>query len=334
MTALRSAPRALVYVQHLLGLGHLMRISRIAAALQQAGVETTVVQGGTPTRLVSMAQHAVIQLPPVKVDLSNMSQLLHENGSVFSETNKAQRKQMLLDTLAHVQPDILLIEAFPFGRRQMRFELLPLLDAARRMHVAVIASSIRDILQVNRKPGRAEETVGLITSCFDLVLVHGEEAITPLSRTFPLAHQIRHKVVYTGMVGPIPVAQAPGMHAPDTPGGIVSAGGGAVGYALLTAALGAYPLAARDAERWLVLTGPQLPVPQYEALVAQAASLSSHIEIRRDVPDLASHLSGARLSISQAGYNTVADILAAGCRSVLVPFAGGEESEQSERAGL
>ena len=43
MTARRSAPKALVYVQHLLGLGHLMRISRIAAALADAGVETVLV---------------------------------------------------------------------------------------------------------------------------------------------------------------------------------------------------------------------------------------------------------------------------------------------------
>ena len=40
----------------------------------------------------------------------------------------------------------------------------------------------------------------------------------------------------------------------------------------------------------------------------------------------------ARLSISQAGYNTVCDILRAGCRSVLVPFAAGGETEQGARA--
>ena len=38
------------------------------------------------------------------------------------------------------------------------------------------------------------------------------------------------------------------------------------------------------------------------------------------------------LSVSQAGYNTVCDILQAGCRSILVPFAAGGETEQTVRA--
>ena len=40
-------------------------------------------------------------------------------------------------------------------------------------------------------------------------------------------------------------------------------------------------------------------------------------------------LAGARLSVSQAGYNTVCDLLRAGCRCVLIPFAAGGETEQT-----
>ena len=41
-----------------------------------------------------------------------------------------------------------------------------------------------------------------------------------------------------------------------------------------------------------------------------------------------------KLSISQAGYNTMVDVLSAGCRAVVVPFAEGGETEQSRRAEL
>src|SRR5262249_6330655 len=44
-------------------------------------------------------------------------------------------------------------------------------------------------------------------------------------------------------------------------------------------------------------------------------------------------LAKARLSVSQAGYNTVCDLLRARCRAVLVPFAEGGETEQTDRAG-
>jgi predicted glycosyltransferase len=50
---------------------------------------------------------------------------------------------------------------------------------------------------------------------------------------------------------------------------------------------------------------------------------------RRDFPNL---LTRARLSVSQAGYNTVLDILRAGVPSVLVPFAQVKETEQTQRA--
>ena len=40
------------------------------------------------------------------------------------------------------------------------------------------------------------------------------------------------------------------------------------------------------------------------------------------------------LSVSQAGYNTVMEILAARARAVVVPFAGGGEVEQTTRARL
>ena len=43
-------------------------------------------------------------------------------------------------------------------------------------------------------------------------------------------------------------------------------------------------------------------------------------------------LQGCRVSVSQAGYNTVLDIVAAQARAVLVPFAAGRETEQPMRA--
>ena len=39
-----------------------------------------------------------------------------------------------------------------------------------------------------------------------------------------------------------------------------------------------------------------------------------------------------RVSVSQAGYNTVLDILTAGARAVVVPFASERETEQRLRA--
>nr|WP_246423021.1 glycosyltransferase [Roseospira visakhapatnamensis] len=49
-------------------------------------------------------------------------------------------------------------------------------------------------------------------------------------------------------------------------------------------------------------------------------------------PDFRALLERARLSVSQAGYNTVAETLMARVPAVLVPWGEGDESEQRDRA--
>jgi predicted glycosyltransferase len=52
----------------------------------------------------------------------------------------------------------------------------------------------------------------------------------------------------------------------------------------------------------------------------------------RQVSDLCGELSGAAVSISQAGYNTCLDVLRAKVPAILVPFAKENEDEQRKRA--
>src|SRR5262249_34650494 len=56
--------------------------------------------------------------------------------------------------------------------------------------------------------------------------------------------------------------------------------------------------------------------------------------IERFRPDFPVLLRNCRLSVSQAGYNTVMDVLAASARAVVIPFAEGGETEQPTRARL
>ena len=61
------------------------------------------------------------------------------------------------------------------------------------------------------------------------------------------------------------------------------------------------------------------------------ASLPPGCTLERHRPDLAALMGRCEVSVSQAGYNTVVEGLAAGARMVLVPFAGGVEDEQEQR---
>ncbi|MGE0238425.1 MAG: glycosyltransferase family protein [Parvibaculaceae bacterium] len=317
--------KALVYVQHLLGIGHLARVSRIAAALAEAGIDVTLVSGGAPVAGFPKAQVKLVQLPPIRARDASFSELIDAEGNPLSDAFKALRRDRLLTAFETAQPDVLITEAFPFGRRQMRFELIPLLEQAKaRPHPPIIASSVRDILQDNRKPGRAEETVHVVEQFFDLVLVHGDPGFARLEDTFPLARQIAERVVHTGLVAGEAGAT------PDRFDVVVSAGGGVAGRKLIQAAAAAAPRLMERWPDWCIITGPNFPKTEQAAL---AARLPAGVKLETFRPDFPGLLARASISISQAGYNTVCDLLRARCRAVLIPFAEGGETEQSERAG-
>lgn len=323
MPAAASPPRVFFYVQHLLGIGHLARASRIADALAVGGFEVTVITGGSPVAGFPGPDVKHLALPAVLAGDAGFKGLVDEHGNPVDEAFEIRRRDLLLDAFRACDPEIVVIEAFPFGRRQVRFELLPLLWEIRAMERRpFVVTSLRDILQERTKPGRDEETVSLVKEHFDRVLVHGDPAFARLEDTFPLTAEITDRISYTGLVAP-PAPPA----ASETFDVIISAGGGAVGMDLVRTSVEAAQ--ERRDLRWCVITGPNLPQSDFDLLTSVAPENVQLFRFRRD---FASLLSGCRLSVSQAGYNTVCDILRAGCRSVLIPFTAGGETEQSVRA--
>lgn len=312
------------YVQHLLGIGHLARASRIASAAARNGLDITVVTGGIPVDGFPAPGLKHLELPAIASGDAGFSGLVDTAGKPVDAAFQSMRRDALLESFRRETPDVVVIEAFPFGRRQVRFELLPLLDEIMAMpDRPLVACSLRDILQSRTKPGRDEESVELVERYFDRVLVHGDPDFVRLEETFPLAGRIASRIVYTGLVSaPVPPPPA------DRFDVIVSAGGGAVGAGLIAAAAQAAHRLAPDL-RWALISGPNLPQADYDAIVRDAPSNAELFRFRRD---FASLLTAARVSVSQAGYNTVCDILRAGCGSVLVPFTTGGETEQQVRA--
>lgn len=318
-----SGPRIFFYVQHLLGIGHLARASRIATALAADGFDVTVVTGGAPIAGFPGSAVRSVALPAV-VAGEGFSALADLQGNAIDDAFRQRRRDQLLDAFRECRPDIVIVEAFPFGRRQMRFELLPLLEEIEAtVPKPLLVTSVRDILQEHAKPGRNEETVELLNRYFDLVMVHADPKFATLDETFPLASSIKCEVAYTGLVA-APVPPSPTQHY-DV---LISAGGGAAGRDLVKAAVAAARMVS-GAGSWALITGPNLSQSEFDAASQEAPPGLSIFRFRED---FASLLAGARLSVSQAGYNTVCDILRGGCRSLLIPFAAGGETEQTFRA--
>src|SRR5256714_8092499 len=137
------------YVQHLLGIGHLKRAATLARALRDAGFKVVLASGGVPVPPIPVD----VQLPPASAADISFKTLVDDAGQPINEAWKRRRAGALLDAWRSARADVLLVELFPFGRRQMRFELVPLLEDARRPAPRPPAvCSARHLLQPRRDP--------------------------------------------------------------------------------------------------------------------------------------------------------------------------------------
>lgn len=309
-------PKLLFYCQHVLGMGHLVRSRELVRAMDDFDV--WFLNGGEPVEgFVFPSNVRMIQLPPIASDIEF-------RDIDASEATRLERREMLANVFAAVRPDIFLVEMFPFGRRKFAFELLPVLEAKGD---TCVVSSVRDVLVSKRDQERHEDfACRTLNACFDLVLVHSDPRFQSLGETFHRLDDLRIPVEYTGFVAE--QAHTANAIKPDLPHIVASVGGGRVGYELLDAVIEA-SARLRFPHTVDVYTGPYQPEGQLQALRSKAAPW---ICVDRFAPDFAARLSEAHLSISLGGYNTCMNIVTAGVKALVFPFAGNGNEEQTVRA--
>ncbi len=323
--------KALIYVQHLLGTGHAVRAAAIGRALAARGVETRLVTGNRLPPTLDTGELQVTGLPPVRAADTSFDRLVDETGDVIDDAWKVTRAARLVDVFNRYAPDILVTESFPFGRRKFVFEMFPLLEAAElRSNPPLIATSVRDILVRKNNPVKERWMAEIAQIHYDIVLVHADPTFVRLEDSFPYANQISDLIRYTGYVHQRREVTPTGSDGEDEV--IVSCGGGAVGHELLDAALKARSISRRAGDTtWRLLVGHGHDDTTLDELAAEAPD---GLVVERARPDFPTLLERARLSISQAGYNTVIDLLTADCPAVYVPFRADGETEQTQRADL
>ncbi|MCB8820138.1 glycosyltransferase [Microvirga rosea] len=316
--------RVLIVVTHLLGSGHLTRAASLARAFASAGHPTTLVSGGSPVPLPFCPGVQLVQLPPVRTIGTDFKTLLDADGRPITDKDRQERRRLLLETLDAVQPQVLITELFPFGRRVLAEEFEALLAAATALpHRPLIVSSIRDVLVAPARPERIAEAHRRIARFYDAVLVHGDPSIVPLDASWPVDGMLRPMLHDTGYVDEGSDVSA----AAARNGIVVSGGSSASSLPVYRAALDA---ARRVPDRpWHILVGRGITQPDFEALCRDAPA---HVTVERARPDFRALLARSELSVSQAGYNTCVDLLRAGVRSILIPFEAGHETEQRLRA--
>ncbi len=333
------AKRVMFYCQHVLGMGHLIRSAEIVRELARDFSVLFVTGGEIPQGFRFPENVDTFELIPLKSS-PDFSALMLCDFSWDLEETKAIRRELLLHAFDEFQPDVLITELFPFGRKQFSFELLPLLVRARaRSHRTMIVSSIRDILVSRNDQDTYEQRVcQTINDYYDLVLVHGDERFQTLQDSFCRVSDLSCPVAHTGYV--VQQSQrtnsdeAWGSKDLDRPLIVVSNGSGMCpsGHELLESTLQAAAiLEGKLPHKFQVFAGPLMPEEVYLRLSLVAAG-QGNVTFTRYTHDLPAWLRHGDLSISMGGYNTVMDVLSTGVRSLVYPVTGNSDEEQSMRA--
>ncbi len=325
--------KLMFYCQHILGMGHLVRSMEIVRDLVK-DFEVCFINGGEVIKGFNIpAEVKVINLPGIKTDAEFQELQVVDNNYTLPEVQSI-RKNKLLEIYNYLQPDILVIELFPFGRRRFSFELIPLLEEIKQNGKKTkVVSSLRDIVVTKQDQARHEAKVcKLINQYFDLLLIHGDPNFQRLEETFFRVKDLNCEVHYTGYVVQPQPQDNEILIDIKPPMILVSIGGGRFGHELIDCVIETAPLLENKIpHKFQIFTGPFMPEEKLIELQTQAAK-SKNVKCDRYTPNLLNYMKQADLSISMAGYNTTMNILTTGVRAMIMAFTGNDDQEQRIRS--
>ena len=331
--------KLLFYCQHILGMGHLVRSMEIVRGLMQ-DFQVCFLNGGQVIKEFQIPDGVeMINLPAIKTD-SEFKQLQVVDTSLSLAEVQEIRKNKILEVAEIFQPDVLMIELFPFGRGKFSFELIPLLDKLRASNKPIkIVSSLRDIVVTKTNKEKYENKVcRLLNQYFDMLLIHGDPNFVALDESFSRVKDIQCETKYTGYVVQKPQANPQltkedrKIIESDKPLILVSVGGGRFGHELIDCVIESANILEQSIPHNIqVFTGPFAPEEKLKAWQKRTEN-KNNISVNRYTRNLLSYMQKADLSISMSGYNTTLNIMTTGVRAMTLAFTGNDDQEQGIRA--
>jgi predicted glycosyltransferase len=245
------------------------------------------------------------------------------------------RRDKLLDLFASTSPEVLLIDRFPLELITLASELVPLINSAlTRDTVPVMACSVRNPDGVDEATFADQDTLELLDSCFDMLLVHTDPSHVNILDRSPEAVDLPIQILHTGFVDLSELGSDSTTTPPNpTPEVLVSGGGGRDSATLLKlAALEHERLWREEGLETRIVTGPSISEENWKELRRLTRS-SRHVRLQRSVENLVPLLTQAEVVVGEGGFNASLDVLQSSTPAVIVPRRqpGGSQARQARR---
>jgi predicted glycosyltransferase len=311
-----TEPRRFLFYSHDgLGLGEVRRSLAIARELAELNHDISVL-------LVTGAEDVESLGVPARVGILKLPGLQKSERSAagLPEVSDAEvhvlRERLLAATAETFQPEVVLVDGYPFG---VDGELGPALEIAR----AFGGQAVLGLCDVIDDPGSVDiewHARGLferISALYARVLVYGQPDVLDPVRDSGFPQDVARLTSFCGYVvsaaGELP--EPPGADGP--PRILATAGGGADGFPLLETFI---EVASRARWNATVVAGPECPPDRVQELDGLARGAG--VTFRHFVPSLMAEFSSLDALVCMGGYNTLAEAVASGVPTVCVPRVG------------
>jgi predicted glycosyltransferase len=312
------ARRVLAYCHDSVGLGHLRRTSAIIERVGRSHPDSCfLVATGTPYISLFDRQERGDYLKLPALTKGSNGRYRAKYLSLSLKEIVGCREALLLETVKHYAPDVLLVDKAPLGVCR---ELLPTLRWLRqhRPHVRTIFG-MRDIEDAPLATiSQWTDVQPMLASCYDEIWVYGMRTLFDVAEKYRLSAAVRQKLRYMGYV-----ARPACPHEPQSDGSrkpvLVTVGGGTDGERVLHCYLAA--AAARVAEmggRSVMIGGPDLPEKARKRLRAAAEALP-HVDWHDVEACMSCRIRAARLVVTMGGYNTLCELAVQRQPALVIP---------------
>ncbi|MEP4246855.1 glycosyltransferase family protein [Tateyamaria sp.] len=309
--------RAVLYSHDTFGLGHLRRSRALASALTQSGtVGSAIILTGSPVagRFTFPAGVDHVRLPGVKklADGTYISQ----NSGMDLETTTSLREGLINSTIAHYEPDLLIVDKEPTG---FRGEMLPILEKLNAAGRTQIILGLRDVLDKPEVLANEWDRKGAIEATerfYNELWVYGPKSVYDPTKGLPLSQAARDRIVWTGYLRRAIIDPA---DVPDRPYILVTPGGGGDGEAMVDLVLKAYEQDPTLGPQAVLVYGPFLSGDTRDAFETRVAALDGRVTATGFDSRIEALFAGAQGVICMGGYNTFCEVLSFDQRAVIVP---------------
>jgi predicted glycosyltransferase len=233
------------------------------------------------------------------------------------EEVKETREAIVKESVLRFNPDLMVVDKRAAG---VDGELLPTLYALREngRHTKLVLG-VRDILdepERTRKVLASNGSFHVIDEFYDEVWIYGSKSIFDTAKEYAFPESVVRKTFYCGYL------KRPTVSAERTEGPpriLVTTGGGGDGSDIIEAYLtGLSSLPRNVALRTTIIFGPQMPQPRRLELLRRFDYMAD-VNFLEFEADIANRYAESDVVISQAGYNTVCELLSFSRKAILVP---------------